>query len=58
MRLLEYDSEVPGLGSGFNIGALIIRIRCWGIVYSSYNKDPHSSYIREWSLGVVGWGFG
>ena len=38
----------------------------YNIIYSSYNREPPQkisignylgSYIGEWSLGVVGWGF-
>ena len=27
-------------GHGGNVGAVIIRIRCWGIFYSKHNKAP------------------
>ena len=27
----------------YNIGALIIRIRCWGPLYYQYNKEPQNS---------------
>ena len=31
---------VLGSFSGFSIGALIIRIGFWGILYYNYNKEP------------------
>ena len=42
--MCEGDPVAQESGRGTDVGALMIRIGCWGILYHSYIKEPPKPY--------------